>query len=68
MGFFVGEPWHDDDGYVGIRQIVLFIENIWEEAAHDPAEYRLQVRSTLLHEIGHYWGLDEEDLLQRGLE
>jgi predicted Zn-dependent protease with MMP-like domain len=28
----------------------------------DPASLAEQVRKTLYHEIGHYFGLDEEDL------
>jgi len=30
--------------------------------------YREEVRITFLHELGHYLGLDEGDLFQRGLE
>ena len=34
----------------------------------DPAELRRQIRITLLHEIGHYFGMDEEDLSRLGFE
>lgn len=34
----------------------------------DRAELTLEVRKTLVHEIGHYLGLDESDLVDRGLE
>jgi len=30
--------------------------------------YREEVRITFLHELGHYLGLDEGDLSERGLE
>ena len=48
-------------------QIILFLENLWTYARHDPAEFRIQVRQTLLHEIGHYLGWDEHEVGQRGL-
>jgi len=31
-------------------------------ALNDPAAFRQEVRTTLLHEIGHYLGLDARDL------
>ena len=34
----------------------------------DAEELRREVRRTLIHEIGHYLGLSEEDLHARGLE
>jgi predicted Zn-dependent protease with MMP-like domain len=34
----------------------------------DPDMLRAEVRKTLVHEIGHYLGLDESDLVARGLE
>ncbi len=37
-----------------------------EEDFRDPAELSRQIRMTLLHEIGHYFGMDEEDLARFG--
>ncbi len=34
----------------------------------DEQVYRAEVRTTYLHELGHYLGLDEDELTQRGLE
>jgi len=34
----------------------------------DPGELARQIRTTLLHEIGHYFGMDEEDLARLGYE
>jgi len=34
----------------------------------DPGELARQIRTTLLHEIGHYFGMDEEDLSRLGYE
>ena len=34
----------------------------------DPRELRRQIRLTLLHEIGHYFGMEEEELARLGYE
>ncbi len=46
--------------------ITLFRFNL-ARLADDPEELRSQLRITLLHEIGHALGLDEDDLAERGL-
>ena len=69
LGLFVGEPYGD----IGTTpeplpaQIILFLENIRDAVESDEAGYREEVRATLLHELGHYLGLDETDLEERGL-
>lgn len=47
--------------------ISLYRRNI-ERIAQDRDEVLAELRTTLLHEIGHFLGLDEEDLAERGLE
>lgn len=49
-------------------EIQLFIENLRDEAGDDPQAFRQEVRTTLLHEIGHYLGLEESELEARELE
>lgn len=49
------------------NEILLFRKNI-EIAAQDEGDLIDLIGSTLIHEIGHYLGLDEEDLIERGLE
>ena len=39
-----------------------------EEDFRDRGELVRQIRMTLLHEIGHYFGMDEEDLARLGYE
>lgn len=39
-----------------------------EEDFRDAGELERQIRMTLLHEIGHYFGMDEEDLARFGYE
>jgi predicted Zn-dependent protease with MMP-like domain len=71
LGLFVGLP-HSllDAGVPGHTpvHIQLFLENLWRYGRHDVARYREEVRRTLLHELGHYLGWDEEDLAGRGLD
>jgi predicted Zn-dependent protease with MMP-like domain len=70
LGLFVGEAFTEE--YSGVNdlpaQVILFLENIWEYADHDAATYRDEVRRTLLHELGHFLGLDEGDLEERDLD
>jgi predicted Zn-dependent protease with MMP-like domain len=70
LGLFVGPP-HDapgDESQGLPPQILLFIGNIWEFAEGDQEVFCDEVRLTYLHELGHYFGWDEDDLAERGLE
>ena len=49
-------------------QIMLFLDNLWEQVEGDKEGFCDEVRTTYLHELGHYLGLDEDDLWDRGLE
>jgi predicted Zn-dependent protease with MMP-like domain len=49
-------------------QIFLFLENIWDQAEADEDAFREEVHITYLHELGHYLGLNEDELFDRGLE
>jgi predicted Zn-dependent protease with MMP-like domain len=68
MGLFEGMALGEETTDPLPPTVFLFLENIYEEAEHDPAIYREEVRRTLLHEVGHYLGLDEEDLVSRDME
>jgi predicted Zn-dependent protease with MMP-like domain len=46
-------------------RIILFKKNI-ERVCQDRDEMVEQIRVTLLHEIGHHFGFDEEDLDELG--
>jgi predicted Zn-dependent protease with MMP-like domain len=69
LGLFVGEEWAETGSTLTPlpAQIILFLENLWEFAGRDHEVYRAEVRITFLHELGHYLGLDEIDLDDRGL-
>lgn len=47
--------------------IVLYQRNL-ERFAHTRAELIEQIGITIMHEVGHLIGLDEDDLVERGLE
>jgi predicted Zn-dependent protease with MMP-like domain/Flp pilus assembly protein TadD len=49
-----------------LTQILLFRRNL-ERVADDEEELRNEIRTTLLHETGHFFGLSEDDLHGLGL-
>jgi predicted Zn-dependent protease with MMP-like domain len=49
-------------------QILLYLDNLWELAEQDREIFRDEVRTTYLHELGHYLGWDEDELAARGLD
>ncbi len=70
LGLFVGTEFGDEEvtALPLPPQIILFLENLWEQAEADEEIFSEEVRTTYLHELGHYLGLNEEDLFDRGLE
>ena len=68
LGLFVGAALAEPDESPLPPQIILFLDNLWDFAEGDVELYREEVRTTYLHELGHYLGLDEIDLEERGLE
>lgn len=61
----LGEPC--DGTETPCRSVVLYRRNL-ARAVRTPAELNEQIRVTLLHEIGHLRGEDDEELAARGLE
>ena len=57
-GFTYGETVPD--------KIIIFRQPI-QRYYHTPAQIRAQVRRTVLHEIGHHFGLDEAQLRSAGV-
>jgi predicted Zn-dependent protease with MMP-like domain len=68
LGLFTGSEFADEGASVLPAQIILFLENLWDFAEGDEAVFCGEVRTTFLHELGHFFGLGEDDLTQRGLE
>lgn len=68
LGMFVGHALEEEGGDGSVPpHILLFLENLWDFAGEDPAVFREEVRITYLHELGHYFGWDEDELEARGL-
>jgi predicted Zn-dependent protease with MMP-like domain len=69
LGLFVGPEFaYEETAALPLPpQIILFLENLWDVAEADEGFFCEEVHTTYLHELGHYLGLDEDDLLDRGL-
>jgi predicted Zn-dependent protease with MMP-like domain len=64
LGIFHGVPATKKSVFdlsVGPAHIVLYQKNI-EAACSSEAEVREQIRLTVMHELGHYFGMTEEQL------
>jgi predicted Zn-dependent protease with MMP-like domain len=68
LGLFTGAEFVEEEAVPMPPQIILFLTNIWDLAEGDEEVFRDEVHTTFLHELGHYLGLDEDDLAERGLE
>jgi len=64
LGIFHGVPATKSSVFnlpTGPEHIVLYQKNI-EAVCSNEAEVRHQIRQTLIHELGHYFGMTEEQL------
>lgn len=70
LGLFTGPAFGDEEHSVSPvpPQIILFLENLWAFAEGDEEIFRDEIHTTYLHELGHYLGLDEDELTERGLD
>jgi predicted Zn-dependent protease with MMP-like domain len=69
LGLFVGEELAETGATAAPlpAQIILYLDNLWDYADGDEEVFCEEVQATYLHELGHYLGLDELDLDERGL-
>ena len=68
LGLFTGPEFADEENVPLPPQIILFLENLWDFSEGNEEIFRDEVHTTFLHELGHYLGLDENELTERGLE
>jgi predicted Zn-dependent protease with MMP-like domain len=70
LGLFEGASLSDPtpDDLDSLPRIRLFLDSLWDYAEGDPEVFRREVRITLLHELGHYLGLNEDQVADMGLE
>ena len=68
LGLYVGRPRTrrsvEDSGT--IPDVIYIFQEPIQAVCHNPEELIRQVRVTVLHEIGHHFGLSEEDLERLG--
>jgi predicted Zn-dependent protease with MMP-like domain len=64
LGHYIGTPMTERSVFAvpgGPDRILLYQKNI-EAVCRDEREVREQVRLTVIHEVGHYFGMSEEQL------
>jgi len=61
FGLFQEEPYLP-------AKISIYRLPLEEEFGHDPAELEREIRITVLHELAHYFGIEEERLGELGYE
>lgn len=69
LGLFAGTAYPEVSALGAspqLTQILLFRRNL-ERVAEDEEELREEIRTTLLHETGHFFGMSEDDLHEVGL-
>jgi len=69
FGLYLGIPLVDrDSGYAGVLpdKIAIYRVPLEEEFGHDPELLEEEIRITVLHEIAHHFGLDEDRLDELG--
>ena len=47
-------------------KVTIYSRPLEEEFGHDPAELEHEIRTTVLHELAHYFGIDEDRLEELG--
>jgi len=69
MGVFSGPALDEpsDPECLESPRITFFLAELWGYCEEDPATFDEEVRVTYIHEFGHYLGLDESELEDRGL-
>lgn len=68
FGLFEGPTAAEEADPAELPRIRLFLANLWDWVEQDEQDFRDEVGTTFLHELGHYLGWDEDDVNQRGLE
>ena len=71
LGFYDGVPLTDRGDHMGdlpapIADTIMIFQRPIEEECADDAEVVEQVRITVLHEVGHHFGLDDDRIDELG--
>jgi len=69
LGLYHGVPLPERGDGAGMLPDKISIYRIpLEESFPDPAELREEIRITVLHELAHYFGLDEDRIAELGYD
>jgi predicted Zn-dependent protease with MMP-like domain len=70
LGLFVGRNLREESVFdiPGLPRTIFIYQRNLERECRSRDELVHEIRQTLFHELGHYLGLEEEDLEERGLE
>jgi predicted Zn-dependent protease with MMP-like domain len=69
LGFYHGVPLTERGDMAGLPPDTISIYRLpLEESFPDPAELRDEIRITVLHELAHYFGIDEDRLAELGYD
>lgn len=68
LGLFEGPSAMEEPEAGEMPRIRLFLANLWDWVEAEEQDYRDEVGTTFLHELGHYLGWDEDEVAKRGLE
>jgi predicted Zn-dependent protease with MMP-like domain len=67
FGLYEGVPLTErESGSAGLPDTIRIFRRPLEEEFPDPAELEAEITITVLHELGHYFGLDEDRLDELG--
>lgn len=68
FGLFTGTPLTEEtlQDFPRLPARITLYRRELEEAFPEPAELKAEIRRTLLHELGHFFGLSERDLSRLG--
>ena len=69
FGLYLGIPLVErDSGYAGVLpdKIAIYRKPLEEEFGDDPEVLEDEIRITVLHEIAHHFGIDEDRLADLG--
>ncbi len=72
LGLFVGQTYENQNTFFAIPSpypdtIFIYQKNIESICSFEEDLFE-EIRATIVHEVGHYFGLSEEDLARRNLD
>jgi predicted Zn-dependent protease with MMP-like domain len=68
LGLYLGIPLPERRDYAGVLpdKIAIYRIPLSEEFGHDPALLEEEIRITVVHEVAHHFGIDDDRLAELG--